>query len=663
MRYANGYSRRAFLCSGAASLAAALLPGPSRAQEAATPARRRVLFLGFDGVEPKIVDEMIAAGRLPNLAALAESGTYARLGTTLPPQSPVAWASFATCTLPGEHGVYDFMTRDPRTYKPLVGHGSTLKPQLGENGEETIPAAFMTRRKGRTFWDVADEQGVRAKVLNVPFITPPDELEHGRVLCSLGVSDIRHASSFSFNLTDQVRQPAKAPGGVYLPMFFDGNVGHADVPAIQDMWLLDPGSASWVELSVRAVVDRKNKVATIQASNKTMRLHEGEWSDWFESEFVISPEYSVHAISRFHLMEAGEKFSLYLTSFQYHPEKPYLAFSTPPEYTAELKKRYGLFKTLGWAFDTHAVRQDRLSEEGFLADIRETMTWRERLSLDEIRQGNFDLFISVWTATDRVAHLFWRFRDKEHLAYDAAGARKYGGVIEEMYERMDVIVGKVRAELTGEDALFVLSDHGFGSFRIGFSVNTWLVRNGYASVIGQRNRATASGTRGRLKDFDWPRTRAYALGLSSLFLNIRGRERNGVVPASRVNALRREIRDKLLDVVCPDTNEHIFANVYIKGEYEGTSIRNAADLVLAYREPYQSSKPTFNGGIPPQVFINTTDKWSGEHAGSDPKNTPGILFCNKKLNGEDPHLIDLGVTALKYLGKEIPEAFEGKSLL
>ena len=71
------------------------------------------MVLGSDGMDPRILDQLIRDGRMPNLKALAEKGGYARLGTTIPAESPVAWSSFATGMNPGKHGIFDFSIATP----------------------------------------------------------------------------------------------------------------------------------------------------------------------------------------------------------------------------------------------------------------------------------------------------------------------------------------------------------------------------------------------------------------------------------------------------------------------------------------------------------------------------------------------------------------------
>ena len=82
--------------------------------------RKKAIVIGLDGLEPSIVDTLIAQGELPNLAKIRAAGVYTRLQTTYPAQTPVAWSSFATGTNPGGHGIFDFICRDPQTYLPDV---------------------------------------------------------------------------------------------------------------------------------------------------------------------------------------------------------------------------------------------------------------------------------------------------------------------------------------------------------------------------------------------------------------------------------------------------------------------------------------------------------------------------------------------------------------
>jgi len=292
------------------------------------------------------------------------------------------------------------------------------------------------------------------------------------------------------------------------------------------------------------------------------------------------------------------------------------------------------------------------------------MAWREQLTLDELDKDDFDLLLAGWTATDRAAHMFWRYRDPKHPLYTAEGNARYGRALEDVYTRMDEIVGKVMGKVKENDLLMVLSDHGFHSYRTGFAVNTWLVRNGYMTLKGQSDAGTASSDAPYLRDVDWSGTQAYGLGLSSVYLNLVGREGQGIVSAAEASKVRTELKEKLMAVTDPATGDKVFRSVQTCDEaYKGASMEDAPDLILGYNEGYQVAKPSASGAAPEQLFAPNDDKWSGEHAGSDPAITPGILFANQPLK-DGATLVDLGVTTLEYLGcAAVPDDYEGRSLL
>lgn len=634
----------------------------SAALSAFAAAEGRIVILGFDGVDPDLVQTMLDAGELPNLKAVAEEGVFTPLESSNPPQSPTAWSSFITSRPAGGHGVYDFVKRNPRTYAPMVGFGQPVHAQVDAQGQVTKPAAFVTDRQGDSFWSVADKGGKRCKILSVPFAYPAESLEHGCMLCGLGVPDIRGTQSTFFYFSDAFTDAEMADrlsGGERIQLAFDGDTAAVKLPGARDV---AQRGFSFVEAPVSIKADRAAKSIVFSLPGNEIALKEGEWSGWIEWSFEVTPSLTVQAISRIHLLECGEQVRLYMTCLQMNPRAQYIPMTAPESYGAELADRYGLFKTIGWIYDTHAMRQNVLPEDLFLEDVERTMSWREQLTLDEIDRGDFDLLVSAWTATDRVAHLFWAHRDPEHPAYTAEGAAKYGKAVESTYQRMDAIVGKVRAKLNPEDTLLIMSDHGFHSFRREFNVNTWLIREGYLAVAGQTDPATAFSDERYLQGFDWTRSKAYSVGLGGIYLNLKGREGRGIVEPGDADALMNEIREKLLALTDPKTGDKVFTNVFTRDIFQGAATADAPDLQLGYAEGYQSSKDAAAGAAPKEVFADNMDKWSGEHAASDPAFTQGILFSNKPIAKEKPSLLDFGPTALTLLGVPVPPAYEGASL-
>lgn len=617
----------------------------------------RVVILGFDGADPALAAEMMDRGELPNLAKLRESGTFEPLGSSNPPQSPTAWSSFATSKGPLNHGIYDFLRRTPATYMPGVGFGRTEAAKLGPDGSVATPPQYVSNRKGDTFWKTASNQGRKVKALVVPFAYPAEDLgQECRQLCGLDVPDIRGTQSTYFAIGEAFAKEESVAGGVRLPLQFTGDTATVQVPGLRV-----PGGRELVRAPVSFKVDRAAKTVTVTLDAQTATLKEGEWSNWVEWKFAVSPNYTVQAVSRFHLMSAGDQVRLYMTCLQIHPKEPMMPISSPG-YSAALAERYGLFKTIGWELDTKALQQGDMSEEMFLEDVARTLDWTKRLTLDEIDAGGFDLLVSATTSTDRVSHMFWGYRDPKHPLYTEAMHAKYGTVVEDTYKKMDDFVGAVASRLQPTDLLMIMSDHGFHSFRTEFAVNTWLAQNGYLAIKGQSDPATAFTDTKYLEDFDWSKTRAYGLGLGMIFLNLKGREGQGTVDPADAPALIEEIRGKLLALSDPTSGDKVFSAIYSNVAPQGAAVADAPDLQLGYAEGFQTAKASAAGAAPKDLFAPNRDKWSGEHASSDLAITPGIFFSNQKLK-PGANLVDLGVTALKYLGATVPGDLEGKSLV
>jgi len=138
---------------------------------------RRVIVLGFDGLDYGLTKELMASGRLPNFSRLAERGTFTALGTSIPPQSPVAWSSFITGLDPGRHGIFDFVHRDPKTMQPYL---STTRTEAASRtlkfGKWQVPiesGEVELLREGQPFWDVLEQHGVETTIVRMPANFPP----------------------------------------------------------------------------------------------------------------------------------------------------------------------------------------------------------------------------------------------------------------------------------------------------------------------------------------------------------------------------------------------------------------------------------------------------------------------------------------------------------
>lgn len=639
----------------------------NRVKKRANPglSEKKVIVLGFDGIDPDLLSRWMDEGKLPNLKRLQESGTFVRIETTNPAESPVAWSSFATGTNPGKTGIFDFLKRDIKTYMPDLAITSFSEGNFLLRLFPIEKPRVNCNRKGKSFWQIASQNGVKCVVLQAPVTFPPEKVAGGKLLSGLGVPDIRGTQgTFSYYATNVSDEGDTEMGGKITKVKVkDGNIktiiyGPRNRLSRKREDILIP-------LEIKIINDKQ---AIIKIQDRQEKLDVGKWSDWFVIKFKINPLIKVYGMGRFYLIGIKPEFRLYLCPINFYPKKPPFPISYPESFCRKLAEEIGLYKTLGWDVDTWALSENRIDEEIFLEDLFYTMNQRQEIMMNMLKKKDFDLFVFVFQASDSVQHMFWRLIDKTHPAYDREKVEKYGDAILKVYQKMDEIVGEVMPFVDEETTLFVVSDHGFHSFRKAVNLNTWLVKNGYMTLSSEK------GKEYKLEDLfgkgefwpnvDWQRTKAYALGLGSIYINLKGREAYGIVkPGDEYDGLRQEIVARLKNLRDNTTGKKAILDVYTREDiYKGEYLNEAPDLVVGFNEGYRVSWQTALGGIPPEIIVENRSNWSGDHCSFDPSITKGIFLSNKKLAQESPSIIDIAPTVLRIFNLPIPEEMDGKPI-
>ena len=612
----------------------------------------KVIVIGLDGLEPKIVDPMLAAGELPNLARLRASGGYSRVATTFPAQTPVAWSTFATGTNPGGHGIFDFIRRDPRTYLP------DLALNRYEQKNAFLPPKAVNLRRGTTVWEVLAAAGVPSTIVRCPCTYPPDAPK-GRMLSGMGVPDIRGGLGTSTFYTTAEGVRAQESEIV---------VGLTDAPKIRTQIVgpRNPKANADVKADITIEVNRGARKVTIVSDGqpKTLEVREGQWSDWLKIKFKMGMLQSVSGMVRFYLTRLDPVLELYASPVNFDPAAPMFPISAPWEYSTELAQRLGTYYTTGMVEDHTGLSNGRFREAAYLDQCEQVLREREKMMLFELERLTSGLFYCLFDTPDRLAHMFWRFREPNHPANRASDddpKDDWTRTIEEHYRACDAIVGKALAYADDRTLFIVLSDHGFNSFQRGVHLNTWLHDNGFLALKGGVTPGHDAGE--FFHHVDWGRTKAYALGLGSIYLNVKGRERDGIVDASDARSVGAQVAAGLGGLIDSERGAVAVERVVAREEvYSGPFAAESPDLIACFGEGYRVSWGTALGGVPSGHFEDNIKRWGGDHI-IEPTRVPGVLFMNRGFRGDGARLIDLAPTILAALGAPKGAAMEGESLV
>jgi len=654
--------------SGAALTVTCLALGCRRS--ATRPVATQVVVLGFDGADPNLLSKWMAEGKLPNLARLARTGTFRPLQTTNPPESPVAWASFATGLNPGGTGIFDFLTRDPKTYLPELALVAREKPEFLFGLVPIKRPKVINERSGVPFYKAVADAGYKTTVIRMPLEFPPTALPGGKLWAGLGVPDVRGTWGTFFYFGSELTQWDVGDtefGGKLVRLELSGNQVSSSIEGP-----VDPTARSFTRVSVpvRFAVSPEGNAVTIQLAGRSETIGERQWSDWFHVKFRITAILSIHATCRFYALEVSPDLRLYMSPLNLDPEEPPLPVSAPDSYLADLVKKNGEIKTLGWWHDTWALNEEKIDEGVFLEDLLRTDRQQAQATIDELRNDPPSLLVSVFTGTDSASHMFFRLMDPQHPRYDSELASKYGDAIQRVYQAMDQTVGEIEQTMKSGGTLLIVSDHGFHTWRKGFNTNTWLVENGYMALKNpgaQEKTYNLDQLFGRGSFFpnvDWSRTKAYAVGLGQIYLNQRGREQSGILDRGpETDRLLQEIRQKLTQFQDPDTGQPVIQHVYLGSEiFHGARMDRAPDLQIDFRDGYRTSWQTSLGAIPAGIVVANMKKWSGDHCASDPSDTSGIFLCNRRVSTPEPGIMDIAPTVLSILSVHEPSQLDGRAL-
>ncbi|HTR26290.1 MAG TPA: alkaline phosphatase family protein [Terriglobales bacterium] len=622
----------------------------------------RMIVIGVDGLDPDLLIRYMADGKMPNFARLAQQGSFKRLTTAIPPQSPVAWSNLITGMNAGGHGIFDFIHRDPKTFQPYFSTSKVEGPAHSFNiGKWVIPLGSGSAeelRKGAAFWEILDQNHIHNYVYRIPANFPPIDAK-GRTLSGMGTPDLRGTyGTFTFYTDDATAAVGAVEGGEIIQVEVKNNRVTSNLLGPNNTFLKDAPPATE---PFTVDIDPLQPVARIRYQDQKLVLKEGEWTGWLPVEFHLMPVIGdVKGICRFYLKQTHPRFQLYVSPINIDPENPALPISTPSSYSRDLAREIGEYHTQGIAEDTKARMVSVLDDKEYLEQAHTVLAEHRRAFDAEFPKFHDGFFFFYFSSLDLNGHMLWRLTDPQSPLYDAAAAAQYGGALEEFYEQIDKVIGEILPKLDDNTTLLVLSDHGFAPYRRSFNLNTWLLNNGYIVRKPGAGDEPFAGV-------DWSQTRAYGMGLNGLYVNMKGREKNGIVDPAQADALMREIRDKLLQIRDPQVKDpkidsQVISRVDLASEvYQGPYAHSGPDALVGYNRGYRAGWTTILGQFPVDELEDNMNPWSGDHC-MDYTKVPGVLLSNRKIALDAPALTDIAPTILAQYGIAKPKEMQGGSV-
>jgi predicted AlkP superfamily phosphohydrolase/phosphomutase len=612
-------------------------------RESSNPAHKRVIVLGFDAMDPNFLERHWKD--LPNLDWLRRNGEFKRLGSSIPPQSPVAWSTFTTGMDPGGHGIFDFVHRDPKTMSLLSSMAETEAPEKTLSiGPYLIPISkgkVRSFRKGVAFWQLLDQRGIPVTVLRMPNNFPPVPCK-GKTLSGMGTPDL-YGTYGTFALYTDVPEVVthEVSGGRIIRVGLTNHHVTLVVEGPENTLRKDKRRAS---VSVAVDVDPAAPVALFRVGETELILKQGEWSDWIRVKFpLIQGLKSTAGMFRIYAKTLHPRFEVYISPINIDPFDPALPISTPDSYSRELAEAVGPYSTQGIGEDTAALREGVFSRAIYRQQSR--MVSEEHLrvlfhALDECKEGM--LFFHFF-GIDQDSHVLWGAYEDELL---------------ETYKLADEALGKVMKRI-GDGTLIVMSDHGFARFDRAVNLNTWLWREGFMSLDDPDNASNEE----LFPHVDWARTQAYSLGLNAIYVNQLGRERYGVIePGEETKEVAARIAERLRGFRDPANGKPVVQNVYVASEvYHGEAAASAPDLIVGWAPGYRSSWQTALGAVPKTLIEDNKDEWRGDHCMAT-ESVPGVFLSNRKCRLDDPKLQDVTVTILAQFGVQPAKGMTGRVL-
>ena len=334
----------------------------------------------------------------------------------------------------------------------------------------------------------------------------------------------------------------------------------------------------------------------------------------------------------------------------------FLTPSTDYQYTYPPMLRREVEQVVGeYLFDCPNFRTE--DKDDLLRQLYEMTDRRFALCEHLLATKPWELFVMVEMGTDRIHHGFWKYMDAEHRKHEAGNP--YQESIRDYYRHVDSLIARLLNYADDETVVLVVSDHGAKRLDGGIRINEWLMREGYLTT-----KTAPNGTATSIDELgvDWSQTKAWGEGgyYSRIFLNVRGREPEGIIDPDDYERVRGELADRIAAI--PDElGRPIETKVYKPEEVYPEAKGVPPDLIVHFGDLYWRAVGTVGGNDGIHTFENDTGPDDANHAQDGLLIMAGPGVEQGELTGM--HLLDVAPTVLELLDVPRPRGLRGRSLL
>jgi len=577
----------------------------------------KTILIGFDAFDPKIFEKLQSEGKTPNLRKIMDSGGYSRFSVPNPPQSEVSWTSIATGLNPGGHGIFDFVHRNPLSYGRQVSLLPTKTTILGRQ--------FIPPHNTPTIFDVAVDDGYPAISLWWPATFPARQSSPVGSLPGLGTPDIfgRLGVGIFYSQEPKSEPEIKTRTGTISKLKAGHYGGEIDGP--QQMAI---SGMKQTKIYFELIIENEEN-GRLLVANKAYNLSPGSWSQIIEITFKVGLGTSIKAVTRAIFTNTTGYPTIYFLPLQLHPLKSPWPYGTPKRLMKDIWSNPGPYLTLGWPQDTTGLEEGFITDEQFLVLCDQICDHREKTLMRMLESYNEGILACIFDSLDRIQHMFLRDRMD---------------IIEAWYVKLDSLMGRIQTKISAkhdskEIQLLVMSDHGFGDFNYKVNLNRWLIDKGYLETNN-------TDKFGNLGNVNWQKTKAYAIGLNSIYLNLKDRESKGIVEPDKQNQQVQVLINDLLDWRGPNGEAVVSKARENADTFSGPYSKYGPDLVVGYNPGYRGSARTGMGEWVGEQIEENHDHWGADHC-FDADSVPGVLFSNSSLeNISHPSFMDIPQLAI-----------------